>query len=172
MVPNPPVGRPDLAAARDRVRKWGSAQPVRIVIAEDDDDIREGLVELFNLDGFEVACVATGSGLSAYLAKCEESGAAPDVVITDHRMPGRTGLDVLEELNQRGSRMPVIVITAWGEEARHHARTLGAAAVFDKPVNLQELREAVFFLGTKTPRSAVATDRQSQEFIRRASKAS
>jgi len=59
-------------------------------------------------------------------------------------MPGLTGLDVLAILRCANRTTPVILITAFGDEATHaEGRELGAVAVLDKPFNVQELRTAV-----------------------------
>ena len=67
-----------------------------------------------------------------------------DIVISDVRMPGLTGLDVLAILRCANWATPVILITAFGDEATHaEGRELGAVAVFDKPFNVEQLRAAV-----------------------------
>jgi DNA-binding response OmpR family regulator len=66
------------------------------------------------------------------------------LIVADIRMPGLTGLDVLAILRCANCTTPVILITAFGDEATHaEGRELGAAAVFDKPFNVEDLRSAV-----------------------------
>ena len=66
-------------------------------------------------------------------------------------MPGLTGLDVLAILRCANWATPVILITAFGDEATHaEGRELGAVAVFDKPFNVDALRATV--LETIPPR--------------------
>jgi DNA-binding NtrC family response regulator len=65
----------------------------------------------------------------------------PDVLVSDVRMPGLGGLDVLRGLRHCEWANPVILITAFGDEATHlEAVRLGAAAVLDKPFDVDDLR--------------------------------
>ena len=117
----------------------------RLVLAEDDDEVRFALAELLVGDGFEVVCVPDGHRLVDYLSRCEQEDRLPDVIVTDHRMPGYTALDVLKGLRDAHWRVPVIVITAFGPDVREPARALGASAVFDKPFDPDDLRTAVLY---------------------------
>jgi FixJ family two-component response regulator len=65
------------------------------------------------------------------------------VVITDVRMPWSGGLDVLERLKAFGWKTKCIVMTAFGDSTTHvRAKQLGAAEVFDKPFEVDDLVEA------------------------------
>ncbi len=116
-----------------------------VVLAEDDDEVRETLGEAFEADGFRVVAVTDGEQLAEVLDSCHRRGDLPDVVVTDHRMPAYTGLEVLEALKETGWPVPVIVLTAFGGEVRSLAEACGALAVFDKPFDLDELRTGVFW---------------------------
>ena len=74
-------------------------------------------------------------------------------MITDINMPTLTGLDVLTELRWDDWSVPVILITAFGDEQTHgEGARLGAAMVFNKPFELDELRRAAFhFTGITEP---------------------
>jgi CheY-like chemotaxis protein len=73
------------------------------------------------------------------LARPESNGSVA-LIITDHRMPGATGLEVLAHMRRVGLGIPLILITAFGEPGLHaEARRLGAAAVLDKPFELEDL---------------------------------
>lgn len=68
----------------------------------------------------------------------------PDVIISDVRMPGWSGLEVLDILRAGNAALPVILITGFGSHDTHDvAQRLGAAAIFDKPFDLDDLRGAV-----------------------------
>jgi len=72
------------------------------------------------------------------------------VIITDLRMPKLTGLQVLRELHNAKYRIPVILITAFGDHGTHiDAWLLGAAAVLDKPFEVEDLRRLVRSLGKR-----------------------
>jgi len=116
-----------------------------VALAEDDDEIRLALAAVLESDGFEVAAVADGEMLIETLGRCEEAHRFPDIIITDHRMPGYSGLDVLDGLRVAGWKVPVIFITAFADEVRPLAHALGARAVFRKPFDPDDLRTAVFY---------------------------
>jgi CheY-like chemotaxis protein len=116
-----------------------------VVVAEDDDDIRAALTATLVEDGFHVHAVADGEMLAEYLEQCRRVDHLPDVVLTDHRMPGYSGVQVIEGMQQLGMDVPVIMLTAFGAEVRALARARGAIAVFDKPFDLDDLRTAVFW---------------------------
>jgi len=63
-----------------------------------------------------------------------------DLIISDVRMPGHSGMEILDAGNQLEGFPPMILITAFGSEALHdRARRLGAVAVFDKPFDIDDL---------------------------------
>jgi DNA-binding response OmpR family regulator len=63
-----------------------------------------------------------------------------DLIISDVRMPGHSGLEILDAGRQLEGFPPMILITAFGSEALHdRARRLGAVAVFDKPFDIDDL---------------------------------
>ncbi len=113
------------------------------MIADDDDGIRGALVDLFVRDGFAVASVADGDRLVEYLEACQRHLWLPDAIVTDHRMPLRSSIDVLRHMNVEGWDVPVIVITAFGTEVRDMATALGAQAVIDKPFDFDQVRSEV-----------------------------
>jgi DNA-binding NtrC family response regulator len=129
-----------------RRRTASFAAPARkplVYLAEDDDDIREALAALFAHDGFAVRAAHDGTHLYNWLFREFGPGTrAPDVIVTDHRMPGYCSLDILECLAERHWSVPVIVITAYGAEVRGLARMHGACAVFEKPFEPDDLRIA------------------------------
>ena len=86
--------------------------------------------------GYEVVAVSNGAAAVKKIAEQK-----PDIIILDVYMPGYSGLDVLSGLHCLGSRLPVIVITAFGDSATHQlAFSFGAKAVFDKPFPIDDLR--------------------------------
>jgi len=128
-------------------------QPL-VLLAEDDAEFRHLLATVLAEEGYEV--VEAEDGL-ALLASIEDTLTVrrerPEafLVVADVRMPGLTGLDVLTILRCANWATPVILITAFGDEATHaEGRELGAVAVFDKPFNVDALRATV--LETIPPR--------------------
>ena len=109
----------------------------RVLIVDDNEDIRNALVDSLTLRGYH--CVAADHGASAlrYLDNDRFH-----LVITDYRMPIMDGLQLLEALKQHPTHAlpPVILITAdMSKELRRHALALGAYAVIAKPFASQEL---------------------------------
>jgi DNA-binding NtrC family response regulator len=67
-----------------------------------------------------------------------------DLVISDIRMPGLSGLEILEGLSKREDFPPFVLITAFGDAATHAAAEQnGALALFDKPFDIDDLVEKV-----------------------------
>jgi len=102
------------------------------------------LCEAFRRDGYAVDSVEDGLELADYLETCVPWGPLPrpDVVISDIRMPGLTALEVLAKLKVNQTR--IVLITAFGDARTHmEGLMLGAAAVLDKPFELDALRQAV-----------------------------
>ena len=76
--------------------------------------------------------------LEDYLFLGETTGF--DLIISDIRMPGITGIEVLEGLHAHENCPPMILITAFGDKETHaQAHRLGAAAIFDKPFDIEDL---------------------------------
>lgn len=123
--------------------------PPRILVAEDDAEMRRLVVEALRKDGYDVVPISDGGRLLVNLAhEAADCGGADraDLVVSDVRMPICTGMQILEQLRAVGWPVPVILMTAFGDEAtRDHARALGAI-LFDKPFELRDLRAAVAML--------------------------
>jgi two-component system alkaline phosphatase synthesis response regulator PhoP len=107
----------------------------RILIVDDEPAIVRGLEDNLRFEGYETLAASSGEqGLARALAE------APDLVLLDVTMPGRSGWDVCRELRQRGLDVPIIMLTARGEEAdRVRGLELGADDYVTKPFSLREL---------------------------------
>jgi two-component system, response regulator, stage 0 sporulation protein F len=121
-----------------------------VLIAEDDDDMRLMLATTLRCDGFEVSEARNGLELLDKVAPWlggKEPPAPIDVILSDVQMPCFTGLEILAGLSEVRRRPAVILMTAFGDARTHAlARSLGAAALFDKPFDLDDLRSALFHL--------------------------
>ncbi|NMB74241.1 MAG: response regulator transcription factor [Myxococcales bacterium] len=106
-----------------------------ILIVEDDPAIAKGLSHNLRFEGFSVYSAADGErGLELALEK------KPDLVLLDLMLPKQNGLEVLRELRRLGSDVPVIVLTAKGEEHdKVRGLELGADDYVTKPFSLKEL---------------------------------
>jgi CheY-like chemotaxis protein len=112
--------------------------------------MRSLIATALRADGFDVLEACDGRELHDMVRAMCPPGARmdlPDVIVSDVRMPGPSGLDGLSLLRQSTWAIPVIVITGFGDSAVHdEARRLGAAVVLDKPFDLDVLRTAVLAL--------------------------
>lgn len=121
-------------------------RPARIVIAEDDLEMRRLVADCLRREGYEVDEVADGAEL---LLRVEDSffmRCVPvpiDLFITDIRMPVYTGLEIVSGMREAGLETPVVIMTAFGNlETRERAEALGAA-LLDKPFKMEALRALV-----------------------------
>ncbi len=130
----------------DAARPGPSAKR-RVLVAEDHEALRKVLVKLLRADGHEVFEVAIGFDLedAVTVASDPELGSGSfDLVISDIRMPGMSGLSAFSNLEYFDRLPPVVFLTAFaGDQVHAQAQKLGALAVFDKPVDFDELRAFV-----------------------------
>lgn len=107
----------------------------RVLIIDDDEKLRKLLGAYLNDHGFHTTCLADGSGVPGVL-----STDAPDLVILDIMLPGKDGLEVLKEIRREHGRLPVIMLTARGDDTdRIVGLELGADDYLPKPFNPREL---------------------------------
>lgn len=113
--------------------------PSRILVLDDDKDIREIYVEILRQDGYQVDAAEDGQ------AGWEALQARPyDLLITDHDMPRLTGLELVEKVTSSGSSMPVIIASASLSPGALARQASGrAAAWLPKPFSPGELLKAV-----------------------------
>src|SRR3989442_15566271 len=116
-----------------------SAKPPRILIVDDDAGQRSLLDSFLRSQGFETLPVASGEGALEIL-RSEEI----NMMISDVRMPGITGLETLRRARQEHAVLPVLLVTAYAEirEAVGAMRD-GALNYLAKPIDLDELLATV-----------------------------
>ena len=108
----------------------------RVLIVDDEENTRIGLVKLLCQEGYLAEAVANGFEALEHL-----STQKVDLIITDINMPEMNGLIFLRELNQSYPEMKVIMITAYGGvDSYLEAINLGAFEYLNKPVKLNELK--------------------------------
>jgi DNA-binding response OmpR family regulator len=119
----------------------------RVLLAEDNNDMRKLLALSLRKYGYEVIECADGRQLLNYISSFffpYEETEVFQLIISDIRMPGFTGLEVLERMHNCKAFPPMVLITAFGDEEIHaQARRFGAAAIFDKPFDIDELMDKV-----------------------------
>jgi CheY-like chemotaxis protein len=144
------LGSPEKEEQEPRARRR------RILLAEDDAAFCALLQEAFARDGYDVVAVRDGTELLERLGGLSFGSSEAetfDVVVSDVRMPGWTGLNVLVTMGRaESSPPPVVLITAFGDERLHEqAMKAGAIAVLDKPFEIDDLRAIVNRLWTLEP---------------------
>ena len=117
----------------------------RILVAEDDDAFRALLIATLHIAGHDPIELEDGAELEDYLSL---SGAkllsAPDLILTDLRMPGASGLDVIARARGRGVKCPIVLLTAFpAAEVFEQAERIGQITVLGKPIPLERLTECV-----------------------------
>ena len=111
-----------------------------MLIVEDDPDIRMGLSEYFDMEGYEVETAEDGEIALETMKSVEQC----DVVLLDIMLPKKDGFEVLREAQEMGFSAPVLVLTAKGEqESKLKGFGLGADDYVTKPFNVEELAARV-----------------------------
>jgi len=110
--------------------------PRTILIVEDDAAVRRSLAETLAEEGYEVFVAESAEGGLSRLAE-----AAPDVVLSDVRMPGMDGVELLRLLKQRAPGIDVILMTAYDDMPTVvRAMREGAFEFLVKPLKVAQLR--------------------------------
>ena len=137
-----------------RARTRGSSRPPmtrpwRVLLAEDDDEMRALLARSLRSQGYEVIECPDGWTMlrytTPYLLSLEmEDEVRFDLVISDLRMPVLTGLEILDGSRSVEGFPPFILMTAFGNEEIHElARRAGAVAWYEKPFDIDDLLDDV-----------------------------
>jgi signal transduction histidine kinase len=140
-----------------RVRKASGMQGTPILIIDDEQAVLEGLREFLEDEGYEVHEAQDGNaGLAVFRT------VKPDLVLTDLRMPGLSGIEVISKIRKEKENTAIIVFTGYG--------TLGSAIdaiqlqVFDfitKPIDLQYLKDSL----DRARENLLATHRVREEMV-------
>lgn len=150
--------RPEAPQASSQNPDDGSAAPpgrqsiddtsrsLTIILAEDDEAFRKMLATALRRKTHEVIECRDGIELAQMITAFIKPYEKPqiDLIISDIRMPGVTGMTVLDGLRNLGHDIPVILLTAFGDEETHtKAKELGARLVLDKPFEIDALLSKV-----------------------------
>lgn len=118
----------------------------KILIIEDDIDIRELIAEILNEEGYVTATAENGKIGLDYLISCKEQD-RPDCIILDLMMPVMTGLQVLEKLQKDYpndlAKIPVIIATAKGSPKEELKNMPDNVTKIRKPMDVNELIDTV-----------------------------
>ncbi len=104
------------------------AHPKRVLVAEDDAAMRDLLLLVLRERGYAVDCVSSGTQMISVLSQRRPDGSLAetfDLIVTDVRMPGASGLDAIDQLRRAGGMTPVIAVTAFPHDStRNRAQRL------------------------------------------------
>jgi two-component system response regulator FixJ len=124
-------------------------ESIHIWLVDDDSAVLDSLQLYFTRHSVKTSCYASAEALLASL----DGGTQPDCIVSDIRMPGMSGLDLLRRLKDRRSVAPLILITGLGDiEMAVSAIKNGAFDFIEKPFDEGRLLASI--------RNAVATGRQ------------
>ncbi|MEW6049790.1 MAG: ATP-binding protein [Candidatus Zixiibacteriota bacterium] len=129
-------------AVSDSTSKTRITRPLRVLVVDDDEQIRGILADMLDLEGHTTVGCADG-----YSALKQLKGEKYDILITDLGMPGMSGLELAGAAHQAHPKMPIAMITGWGtqlneEEIAHK----GVKAVVPKPFHLKDVKALVYEL--------------------------
>ncbi len=123
----------------------------RVLVVDDDPDVREMIAEYLSTHGYEVAQAESGEAMRAALAR-----AVPDVVLLDVHMPGEDGLSLARYLRERYN-LGIIMVTGAGDVVdRIVGLEVGADDYVAKPFDPRELRARVRSVMRRVQRAAAA----------------
>lgn len=121
----------------DESRSDRASRPLSVLVVEDDTDMRWAIRDVLMMRGHLVNTAQNGVAAAAMAADDDY-----DVLITDIRLPGMSGIDLVQNI-RRSSRPPqIIVITAYPEWYKE-AQVAGAGRILRKPLNLAMLANIV-----------------------------
>ena len=119
---------------------------MKILVVDDELSLAENVAEILAGAGHQ-ADVATSAEEALVHLKSGADGA--DLLVTDYRMPGATGADLIRSVRGLGSRIPALVITAYfDDEIAESVRKAGAADILSKPVDFERLLSWVAAAGS------------------------
>src|SRR5579863_3129174 len=119
----------------EKVKRMETPKPAKILVVEDEPAMVAGLRDNFEFEGYEVITARDGAeGLQRAL---DES---PDLVVLDVMMPRMSGLEVCKQLRAKRASLPIIMLTARGQEVdKVVGLELGADDYVTKPFSIREL---------------------------------
>ncbi len=116
----------------------------RVLVVDDDDEMRRVIADALRKDGHDVIDAKSGDDALRAIAATENADVDRIVLVLDVRMPGISGLQVLARLRLQRARVQVVVMTAFPDHATYMiAQSLGAIALLEKPFEMKDLSALV-----------------------------
>jgi DNA-binding response OmpR family regulator len=138
---------------------------MKVMVVEDERDIREILKNILEEEGFEVVALDNGQTIIADL-----EANRPDLVLMDHILPGKTGVEAVREVraSQQFATLPIIMVTGLsGEEDKVSALEFGADDYITKPFYPKELAARIKALARRSSLSGETTPRAGADRLER-----
>lgn len=116
---------------------------IHVLLVDDDELFRTMLEEMVRREGYQVRAVTNGNEALHAIER-----QSPDLIITDILMPEKDGIELITELAQRGSHIPIIAVSG-GRRAislefnLESAKLMGVRATLPKPFTREALRRAI-----------------------------
>lgn len=114
----------------------------KILLIDDDDQLRAALKLVLTVSGYEVSEACNGNQIISIYQQLQ-----PDLVITDLLMPEKEGLEVIMELRRRNKQVKIIAISGGGQWGMFNslaaAEKLGAVETLAKPFTTEQFLQAV-----------------------------
>ena len=143
------VGRRAARVSPDRAR---SILEARVLVVDDEREIRDVLTDYLEGEGCAVATAANGGDALESVRRDP-----PDVILLDITLPGVDGLEVLRRVHRDHPEISILMLTGPGDAAlARSALVSGATACVGKPVTLAHLSHVVSGAGTMTRRGVIA----------------
>ena len=115
-----------------------------VLVVDDEQNMRNTLAFILETANYQVTTAAEGREALEEILAARENGRPVDLLITDFRLPGLTGLQLIDELNYLKIKIPVLVITAYGNRSLFlELMRTGCADYLDKPFDYKELVKRV-----------------------------
>ncbi|MCB9073382.1 MAG: response regulator [Bdellovibrionaceae bacterium] len=112
---------------------------LRVLLVDDEDDLRETLKEMLELYGLRVEVAINGS--EAYE---KTKNHIFDLIISDIRMPQSTGVDFLNKLTEDyKKKIPILMVSAYSDYDENSLKRMGARKLLHKPINMATLLAAI-----------------------------
>ena len=117
------------------------SEPCRILAVDNELSVTSSFRYIFTAPRYQITCVESGD---AALVRLEANPDGYDVIIVDHKMPRLSGVELVQEIRQRGIATSIMVVSAnLSSDVREAYERLDVHIMFTKPFNVNELRATV-----------------------------
>jgi DNA-binding NtrC family response regulator len=133
---------------------------LRFLVVDDNREFAQDLCELLALEGSHATVAVDAEEALEHLEHESFHG-----LFTDQRLPGQSGVELMEELNRRGLALPVVLITAYADDnVVQRALSAGAVEIMSKPLDIERWIELTRRL-SNSARSTPVNDTESPRSV-------